>query len=58
MLFKQIKKLAKFSITIFSATIISYTTEIFPTKIRTIAFGLTISFGKFGIFSYKNLIKS
>lgn len=42
-------KISKFSITIFGATIMSYTSEIFPTSVRTIAFGLTISFGKFGI---------
>jgi hypothetical protein len=40
--------LVKFSITVFGDILITFTTEVYPTVVRSLGFGLCLSFGKIG----------
>lgn len=42
-------QLVKFGITIFANILITYTSEAYPTVVRTVGFGLVMTFGRLGI---------
>ena len=39
----------KFGITIFKSILITYTTEVYPTTVRSLGFGWNMTVGRFGI---------